>query len=181
MKLSYFLHVSNSNRDFTSDKLVIEGCNEFSDTIQTPTFFFEVTGEQMWTLELGQVHAEFFEQVEFPYILSSCSRVWIWVLQLNFKKQYLYLLLTNTVGFWWAFFLFIVWIPKIQMFTLELRCCLKFIQLQLLYSIKMCFLMQYMQIYFQCFVCWLNRVVGNDILIMMALFRLVVHSHSPWN
>lgn len=113
--------------------------------------------------------------------LSSCSRVWIWVLQINSKKQYPSPLLTNTVGVWWAFFLFIVWIAKIQMFTLELRCCLIFIQLQLFYSIELCFLMQYMQIYFQCFVCWLNRVVGNDILIMMPLFRLVVHSHSPWN
>lgn len=51
----------------------MEGCNEFSDTIQTLTLFFEVTGEQMWTMVLGEVCAELFEQMEFPYIYAAVA------------------------------------------------------------------------------------------------------------
>lgn len=51
----------------------MEGCNDFSDITKTPTFFFEVTGEQMWTLVLQEVHAELFEQMEFPYIYAAVA------------------------------------------------------------------------------------------------------------
>ena len=64
--------------------VVIEGYNEFNDTIQTPMFFFEVTGEQTWILILGGL-CRFVWANGVSLHLHSCSRAEFWVLQLNFK------------------------------------------------------------------------------------------------
>lgn len=64
--------------------VVVEGYNEFGDTIRTCVFFFEVTGQQTRILILGDLWRIVWANGVSLH-LHSRSWVWIWVLQLKFK------------------------------------------------------------------------------------------------